>query len=103
MIAQGARLIQGVDDVIEDVIHQMPKELPLEIQAPEPQIKKGAEVTNSQRVLVEENLSPVLVGVDELARQCQICAEELLCIILELELAGKVTRCAGNKVALAIN
>ena len=103
LIAQGATLIQGAQDVIDGVMHHLPQGTLLEETEPfepEPRINNLTEVTDKQRLMVEENLSPTPVGVDELARQCQICTEELLCIILELELAGRVTRSAGNQVAL---
>jgi len=103
LIAQGATLIQGVQDVIDGVIQHLPKGMLQEESAPfddEPIINNFTEVTDKQRFVVEENLSHAPVGLDELSRQCQICTEELLCIILELEIAGRVVRSAGNQVAL---
>lgn len=104
LIAQGATLIQSVDDVIEGVIQHLPTgtlhESPLnyenKIQAPQ-----SIEIHESSRKTVLENLSYAPIGVDELARQCQICTEEVLCILLELELAGKVERSPGHRIALA--
>lgn len=105
LIKQGATLVQGVEDVLKEISSHRLKETLSEMLEPvlkAPQTKKAIEVTHHHRFNVEENLSPIPVGLDELARQCQICPEELLCIILELELAGKVIRCAGNKVALTV-
>jgi DNA processing protein len=103
LIAQGATLIQGVQDVIDGVMHHLPKGTLHEDVVPyeeEPRINNFSEVTDKQRQLVEENLSHTPSGLDELARQCQICTEELLCIILELEMAGRVIRTPGNQIAL---
>jgi len=103
LIAQGATLVQCVQDITDGVIHHLPKGTLQEATASyedKPRINNFAEVTDKQRQLVEENLSHSPVGLDELARQCQICTEELLCIILELEMAGKIERSSGNQIAL---
>lgn len=55
------------------------------------------------RVLILEKLSINAVGVDELIEQCHISAACALTVLLELELAGKLRRCSGNKVALVAN
>jgi DNA processing protein len=65
-----------------------------------PRINNFTEVTEKKRLSVEENLNHTPLGLDELSRQCQISTEELLCIILELEMAGRVVRSAGNQIAL---
>lgn len=106
LIAQGATLIQSVQDVVEGVIQHLPMGTLQEESIPysdEIINNNFVEVTDKQRQSVEENLSHTPVGVDELARQCHICTEELLCIILELEIAGRVIRTAGNQVALIIS
>jgi DNA processing protein len=103
LIAQGATLVQSVQDILEGVIQHLPKGTLQEYAAPyevETIINNLTEVTDKQRLSVEENLSHTPLGLDELARQCQICTEELLCIILELEMAGKVLRTSGNQIAL---
>lgn len=103
LISQGATLVQSIEDIIEGVIQHLPKGVFQEETALyEPQSKKifSEQVTDTKRKQVEENLSHAPVGLDELARQCQICTEELLCIILELELAGRISRSPGNEIAL---
>ncbi len=103
LIAQGATLVQSVDDIVSGVIQSLPTGTlhePLTEYQTESRKIISSEVTDKKRKQVEENLSYTPVGVDELARQCQICTEELLCIILELELAGRITRTSGNQVAL---
>lgn len=103
LIAQGATLIQGVQDVTEGILQHLPVGTLQEETVPyedEPRNNNWTEVTDKQRQIVLENLSHSTVGVDELARQCQMCTEELLCIILELEIAGRVIRTPGNQIAL---
>jgi DNA processing protein len=46
-------------------------------------------------------LGPTPVEVDEILRQCQITAATVRIVLLELELAGRLERHPGNRVALA--
>ena len=52
------------------------------------------------RTKILENLSPSPVLVDELIRQSELPAPLVLTVLLELELAGRVQRLPGNRVAL---
>lgn len=103
LIAQGATLVQSVQDIVEGTLSHLPAGTLQEDTAQYEENltnNKITEVTDNKRLVVEESLSHAPLGLDELARQCQICTEELLCIILELEIAGRITRTAGNQVAL---
>jgi DNA processing protein len=51
------------------------------------------------RQLVIEKLGPAPVPVDEIIRQCQLPPALVLTILLELELAGRLTRHPGNQVS----
>jgi DNA processing protein len=51
------------------------------------------------RARVEEALGPAPVAVDELVRICGAPAGVVLTILLELELAGRLTRHPGNQVS----
>ncbi|MBT7362921.1 MAG: DNA-protecting protein DprA, partial [Rhodospirillaceae bacterium] len=44
-------------------------------------------------------LSPEPVAVDEIVRRCQLTAPVVRTILLELELAGRLERHPGNRVA----
>jgi DNA processing protein len=48
---------------------------------------------------VEENLSPTPTGVDELVRECHMPPSAVAAVLLELELAGRIERHPGNRVA----
>lgn len=54
----------------------------------------------SLRHRILENLSPVPVEMDELIRALDAPPGEVLTVILELELAGRIERQAGNRVNL---
>lgn len=51
------------------------------------------------RELVEEALGPAPIDVDELIRLCKAPAAPVLTVLLELELAGRLARHAGNRVS----
>ena len=51
-------------------------------------------------IIDEKNLSFNPIGLDELVRECQISSTDLQSVLLELELAGKITRTAGNMISL---
>ena len=53
------------------------------------------------RKQIVELLAPSPVDVDELSRQTGAPVSAVLTVLLELELAGRLTRHAGNKVSLA--
>jgi len=56
---------------------------------------------DSVRKRVEELLGPAPVEIDELVRQTKVQPAAILTVILELELAGRLTRHPGNRVSLA--
>jgi len=55
--------------------------------------------TERVRAKIEEALGPASIGVDDLIRLCAEPAPAVLTVLLELELAGKLTRHPGNKVS----
>ena len=57
---------------------------------------------NSVHATVEDLLGPDPVAVDELVRQCHVSAAAVRAVLLELELAGRLERHAGNRVSLLL-
>ena len=53
------------------------------------------------RAAVAEALGASPVAVDEVIRHCDLPASQVATVLIELELAGRIDRFAGNKVALA--
>jgi DNA processing protein len=51
------------------------------------------------RSAVTEAIGPAPIGIDELIRLCGAAAPAVLSVLLELELAGRLTRHAGNTVS----
>jgi DNA processing protein len=100
LIRDGATLTETADDVLR-VLTTRPisrrqtaqEPLPLPEPAGEPQVEEA-------RKVILEALSPVPIAVDELVRDCQVSLPVVLTILLELELAGRLERQAGQRVSL---
>ncbi len=103
LIRHGATLVERVEDVLNAFQHlKAPllgeRERDLFSSAP-PVIPDDTELLRA-RSIVLENLSPTPVAIDELVRGCQLSAPVVLTVVLELELAGRVQRQPGNRIAL---
>jgi DNA processing protein len=101
LIREGATLTEGIDDVLavlEPILRRRadPGEQEALLAAPEAIPDQDADRV---RLLVEEKLSPSPVETDELIRQCGAPAAAVLTVLLELELAGRIARHAGNRVS----
>ena len=98
LIRDGATLIQTAADVMESITHLNGKVAsplrPFEHQVPpansEPEI----------RLRIEELLGPSPVPVDEIVRLSGAEPGAVQLVLLELDLAGRLDRHAGNKVSL---
>jgi DNA processing protein len=105
LLKDGAHMAESAADIIQGIAHlrsSAMEENPPATYTPQP--PPGA-IDDAQldgaRALVLEKLGYAAVSVDELIAQCNCPAGIVLTILLELELAGRVRRSAGNKVALA--
>ena len=104
LIRDGAHLVEGAADVIGvlGTLHaggDFPP--PREARpAPAEHIDPSGEIDlDEARAAVLEMLDPHPVPVDELVRRCQLSPAALMTALLELELAGRVLRHSGNRVA----
>lgn len=104
LIREGATLIQGVEDVLEAVGHLAPRARRAPPRPPPrtamPAPEEATEPAETARVRLLELLSPSPLSVDEVIRQCQFSASLVQTLLLELELAGRIERHAGNRIAL---
>lgn len=102
LIREGATLVRDAADVLE-VIHPMlqapvsPPERPVTVSV-KPRLELEIDGPKSQQAVME-CLSPEPVAVDEIVRRCQLTAPVVRTILLELELAGRLERHPGNRVA----
>lgn len=104
LLRDGAHLIESAADIITALptINRMAEKNP-PAYAHDARAHHTDEHTLAHaRALVLEKLSPTPVLVDELLAQCKVTLGIMHTVLLELELAGKVVRSAGNRVALLI-
>lgn len=103
LIRDGATLIESADDVLEAL--SGPLRAPARERKPpeykaEPAAAPAESDVDAARERVIDLLAPTPVAVDELIRQCQVSAALMQVVLLELELAGRIERHPGNRVAL---
>jgi len=98
LIKNGAVLIETV----EDILGEISAAAPLEFKEETAQIKSPSSPHSLQksRQIVNENLSLVPISIDELVRECQLSPSDLWIVLLEMEIAGRIERLPGGKVAL---
>ena len=100
------RFVESADDILGFINGEMFRSTPLpEMPIEPPQEDPANDPAGSvdpwvARQLLEEKLGPTPINVDELIRQSGLTAAQVLTILLELELAGRIERHAGNRVAL---
>ena len=92
-------LIEHFDDRADLTNHKYDQD---NSQEHDPNVREwdNDEATDSDRQRVYDLLSTTSVGIDELIRQSEISTSTVQLILLELELAGKISRHAGGKVSL---
>jgi len=97
LIRQGAMLTESADDVLNTLAA-----MPHTFREPErPAFVPPREDTiDAARPIVLELLGPTPVAIDELIRRSALPAAAVMSILLELELAGRLHRSAGQLVAL---
>lgn len=99
LIRDGATLIQNADDVLESL---GPIDMRM-ARGPAAMLREQGEAYDagdSERSAVVDLLGPVPVAVDDLIRETGLPTAIVQTVLLELELAGRLTRHAGGKVSL---
>ncbi len=109
LIREGATLVQSADDVMELIQHfdecaavANHKYDHGDDSLNDSNVREwnNDEATDRDRHLVSNLLSITAVTIDELIRQSRLGPSSVHLILLELELAGKIVRHAGDKVSL---
>ena len=110
LIRQGAILVQSSQDILcelknafknkffEDSLQEKPLNVSLPCEETNPQ--NFHRLLQSARPLILENLSFSPTSVDDLLRVCDVSHGILMTVLLELDLAGRLTRYPGQQVAL---
>jgi len=104
LIREGATLIESAHDVLTVLRPILGRDF-TEPSASPPRSPTDSATTEAEadriRARVEEALGPAPVEVDELVRQCNSTVAAVLSVLLELELAGRLSRHSGNRVSWA--
>jgi DNA processing protein len=105
LIRQGATLIQDADEVIEIIgpMLQQPAlwESPVEPLQGHVAAPAGVDDSDADRQRLTSLLGAAPVAVDDLIRLSQLTPALVITILLELELAGRLDRHAGNRVSIS--
>ena len=102
LIRQGATLVESAADVVDalaGMLRPSMSEPPERDFAPEKPPETPESELAKGRATLEDLLSPTPVPVDELIRECQLSPAVVRTVLLELELAGRIERHPGNRVA----
>ncbi len=102
LIRQGAALTENAEDVVRGLGDRRVAAAPAAVLA-EPDLAPLAPPAEADsdkaRALLIEHLSPSPTAVDELVRQTELPPALVASALLELELAGRIERHPGNRVA----
>lgn len=101
LIRQGATLVQTAEDVMEALqpLLRSPLSEPGRQQQLSPPLADQS-LIDKARPEILEMLGPTPVEIDELVRQSGLGAAGMAVILLELDLAGRLERLPGQRVAL---
>ncbi len=102
LLRQGATLVESADDimrVIDDMTGSPLAEDEDILYPSAPPVQLEDSDIECARPIIREKLSPVPVEVNELVSQSDLTLPIVLTILLELKLAGQLTRHPGNKVS----
>jgi len=103
LLKDGAHVTTGAEDILQILgsLRLKPlREPPQRGYDGSSESPAHAEIPDSLREKILENLSPTPVSIDDLIRELNVPIGYVLTILLELELAGRIERQAGNKVNL---
>ena len=105
LIRTGAALIETVDDIMEAVrplIENMALKTP-DQKTPMRRKSPPEPVSDAMRSKITELLGPVPIRIDDLVEQAEAPLQSVHLVLLELELAGRLTYDSGGQVCLDIN
>ena len=102
LIREGATLVRHAADVIDAIQPLTGRAVEVDEVPEAPAVKPllpGDREMDQARDLVAECLSPSAITVDEILRECQLSQAIVQTVLLEFELAGRIERQPGGKVA----
>lgn len=102
LIRNGATLLENADhitEVLTPMMHKPIGEKPtMAYEVPKAIAPSEMDLERARRIIAD-CLSPTAVAVDEIVRECQLSPAVVQTVLLEMELAGRIVREPGNRVA----
>lgn len=104
LIRQGAVLVENAGNILE-VLQMMDERIISEPQydlfdkIPDYQITIDEKELDLIHGAIREKLSPTPIAIDDLIRMMELSPAQVQSVLLELELAGEISRHPGNRVA----
>ena len=104
LIREGATLVRGTADILECLARPSGASLPDPAEWQQARLSPGSpEDIDKCRAAILEALGHEGTDIDEVVRWCGSPAATVLAAILELEIAGRITRHHGNRVCRVID
>ncbi|MBL8906555.1 MAG: DNA-protecting protein DprA [Rhizobiales bacterium] len=100
LIREGATLVSAVDDILE-VLGNPPRTMAAPDHVELAYDLSSEQASETDRSRIARLLSPAAVDLDTLIRESGASPAVVVTVLLELELAGKITRHSGQLVSLA--
>ncbi len=101
LIKEGANILTSVNDVLDFLNREVtPLQAMLFEREAEPLLPPDEDADDFTRREVMGLLSVNAVDIDDLIREASCSPEAVMAVLLELEVAGRITRSAGGMVAL---
>ena len=100
LLREGAGFVESSHDILEALAPMLAG--PPTRRQPQPFVNQDVTEVDldHERLTVQRLLGPTPTEIDELIRQGKLTPATVMTILLELELAGRLDRLAGNRVAL---
>ena len=103
LIREGATLVRGAGDFLECLARPVAATLPDPADWRQARLAPGKpEEIDRCRSAILEGLGPEDTDIDEVIRWCGMPASTVLTAIVELEIAGRLTRHHGNRICLVV-
>ena len=104
LIREGATLVRHIDDIVECLARPPVASLPAPQDWRTARLAPGtAHEIEASRTQILSALGPEATDIDEVVRWCDAPVATVLAAILELELAGRISRHHGNRICRIID
>lgn len=101
LIRHGATLTRTAEDVLEVLRPMLQMTAPPKpLSEPERPVSIAADVDDADRRRVVDALGPSPVAIDDVLRLTDLPAGQVMLVLIELELAGRIERHPGQRVSL---